>query len=800
MSRSVEELKNAYDDNDWRARYVKFMNLVEILRDCIIADDYVVPDEFNSAIKLTEAGNIVLNHLSRKDKVNPKDARLMCALTIGHDDLFIDIDATDITELATAIDKELKNATIRFPYTWGRELYDAYSDLYEDEKDLLTNEETLRLLDKLPFGVFQYGEFAVGPYGLRRSQSHRSIPGRRRVGAYHCSSLTCPSIHSVTLQTGQNASINRDRHKIEDYLQGLPNDPADWWALADELSGLSDAHYGDRRSGVLLHLIGDALTTDELRALVAELLDGTRGNFRKAVSSFLSVRSAQSAVEPLGRAHLLQLCLIAEEDSLATALDKLVREKKVVVPRGEVRRPVLNRNVRSGAFGLRPELGQYGVRYVSSDLGLATLRERRLLSALYLRDSESDVAELEWQLRGSDIDDLDEKLESFFQTRAPKEALERLILARKTNVITACHDVGIDSDWIMRDTELVEALMWKLGFPVYDADDPHADFWARHERLWALTQSSAIGDSERFADSASPYFTKLEGILVDSLAFTTWALLVDHTRSSTPFAYDDAEDRAQGLALLQEAVPISASGHPVPDYASEHVELRNLIEGFRTLARRLEQCADSREKYARPEDEFPPFDGKTDLKQFKLRSTIPFLDLSQPSQERIVTGLDQIGAAMLAAEVFAVRNDYAHYRRTAPDISRMEQALDAIRQSVTRLENLGFCRLLFTPALVSTDRWGTSRHEFLGPRSYEHIFARPTTLDWMGLPPLTEAQYLVRAASFGDPNEVLRFTRRYNSEFTSMWKGYPRRRRNSSGSADGEYGEASETEVEVAAN
>ncbi|MFN3950199.1 hypothetical protein [Microbacterium sp.] len=798
--RTVDELKLAYGDVKWRSRYLDICDLVEILGDCIIPDDFVVPDESNAAIKLTPAGNVVLDRLTRKEKVNAKDARLMCALTIGHDELFIDVDATDVDRLASAIQTEVFEGSIRFPYTWGRDLYDAYAELYEDEKDVLTNEETLRLLNKLPKGVVQYGSFTVGPYGLRRSLSHRSIPGRRRVAAYHCAVPTCQAIHPVALQTGQSATINRDRDKLELYLQGLTEEPADWWAFAEDLSGLSAAQYGDQRAGVLLPLIGDTLSDRELRALTSKALDSTRGELREAVSTFTTIGSAETATASMARSELLQICLVAAEDSLASAIDELVREGVIKVPRGDIRRPVINRNTRSGAFRLHAELGHHGVRFISDDPGLAILRERRLLNKLYLRDPESDVQELEWQLRGIDIEDLDEKLEHFFQTRAPQEALERLVLARKTNMITACHEVGIDSDSELPDSELVEALLWKLGFPTHTDEDPHRDFWRQHERLWALTQSSSIGNSERFLEAAGPYFTQLEGLIIDSLAFTSWALLVDHTRNDAPFAYDDYEDRAEGLALLQSAVGGAPAERPhAPDYTGERVELRNLIEGFRILAKHLETCRKNPEHYLRPTEEFPSYDGKTDLKRFILRSTVPFLDLSGPSQDRIVDGLKLIAQTMAEAEVHSVRNDYAHYRRTAPDISKIERALEAVRQSITRIENLGFCRLLFTPASVTTDRWGQSRHDFSGPRSYEHAFARPTTLDWMGLPSLTEPQYLLRAASFGDPNEVLRFTRRYDSEFSEMWTRYPRRRRSSPGTPSAEEQPSHDTDVDVAA-
>lgn len=160
-----------------------------------------------------------------------------------------------------------------------------------------------------------------------------------------------------------------------------------------------------------------------------------------------------------------------------------------------------------------------------------------------------------------------------------------------------------------------------------------------------------------------------------------------------------------------------------------------------------------------------------------FRSTAPFLDLTAPSQARITEGLKEVTKVLTKAEVNLVRNDYSHYRRNAPDVSRVERALEATRQAVTRIETLGFCRLLFTPMQVTLDPWGRSHHEFKGPRSYEHAFTRPTRYDWMGLPGLSTASYLMRSASVGEPTEVLRFVRRYKSEFADLWSGYPSRRR-----------------------
>jgi hypothetical protein len=785
--RSLEELKATYNDPEWRKTFCDFCDLMSILGDCIIADDYVASDALNSSLTFTEAGKKMIDRLVRKEGVSVKDARLNCALTLGHADLFIDVTRTEIPKLADAIHSELQQGRISLPFTFGRELYDRYALLFEDEKDSLSTQDTFRLLEGLPIGVYQYGRFTTGPFGLREATTSRNITSTRTAPAYHCSSSLCHRVHHVRLQTSMTASVNASRSTLDRILQDSPEESDEWWDLAAEISGLKGAYYSDRASATVIGLVGDCLSDDELRSLAEHLFDQTGGKLRAEVASFLPVRNAAECLSTLNRAQILQVLLFAPGATISSGIDHLVRSQAIVVPSGEIRRPVVNGGIESGAFYLRPELGSLGVRFVSSDPGLPLLRERRLLDKLYLRDEnqelQSDVHELEWQLRGVDIEDLDERLEYFYQTTSPHQALERLVLARRTNMITACTEVGLDEWENLDDAALIDTVLWKMGFDIVEDQDPHSTFWSRHERLWALIQSSSIGGSERFLESASPYFTELEGVLLDALAFTSWALLTDHIGNDDGFSYDDEEDRTEGLKMLQDAHDAHSKSEKAVAYSSQKVDLYDLIVGFRTLAKRLRAIEAAQDEFARPMAELPDYHRKTELKTFVFQSTVPFIDLSKPSRDRITTGLSSITTTLLDAEVNAVRNDYAHYRRTTPDLEKMELALEAARQAVTKIETLGFCRMIFTRSSVSTNRWGQTRYEFSGPRSFDHIFIRPTRFDWMGLPALSQPQYLLRAASFGDQREVLRFVPRSRSAFSRFWEGVPQRRRRGPGSS-----------------
>ena len=217
--RTAEQLKVEYPDADWRERFTQICDLMEVLGDCTISDKYAISDALNDAVALTPAGVTVRDRLARKEGVPVKEAKLMCALSIGHADLFIDVAKTDPTKLAEAVHREIADGRIIFPFIFGRDLYDQYAEIFDDEKDSLTNEETLNLLESLPRGVFQYGRYTVGPYGLQASSTARTLPASRRVPADHCSRALCRMLHPVLLATSHTAPVNRDREKLDNMLE-----------------------------------------------------------------------------------------------------------------------------------------------------------------------------------------------------------------------------------------------------------------------------------------------------------------------------------------------------------------------------------------------------------------------------------------------------------------------------------------------------------------------------------------------------------------------------------------------------
>jgi hypothetical protein len=128
------------------------------------------------------------------------------------------------------------------------------------------------------------------------------------------------------------------------------------------------------------------------------------------------------------------------------------------------------------------------------------------------------------------------------------------------------------------------------------------------------------------------------------------------------------------------------------------------------------------------------------------------------------------------AKVHIVRNDYMHYRSSVLDLTKLNTALEAVEKSVGRLEADGLCRLAYGLVSQSGDAWDRSIFTLRNARNRQIAFARPGAFDWNQMPGLRHLQYVMPAAVFASPNEMLRFTRIFETEYAEYWQDYPKRR------------------------
>lgn len=784
MVKLPTKLTTALPAAEQQNRYARFIDLMRLLGDCIIAADYTIPDSMNESIHLSVAGEAMMSRVAtaKTDRIPAKEARLLCALAVGGDELFVDIDRTDLERLAESISQQIVDGKIRFPANFGRETYDAFASLFEEPENLLTYEESQRLLDATPAGVHQYGRFVTGPYGLHTSASNRQVSTGQGVDGFHCSNTMCDAVHRVHLTTSREALINSHRSRFSEVLDEEDSTKLDWFGAADDIRDIDAIIFADAAVGVVATLIGDALSEPELRKLVAHLFDETGGDLRDRVKPFLDVRNASAAVAQLTRAQLMQIALLADEPSLQGALDVLVEDGDIRVPRGEVRRPVVNKEHRSGAFGLQPELGRHGVRFAARDPGFATLRLRQALGDLFDLASPIDIEELDWQIRHVDGENIEERLDTFFRVTDPAECIDRLVMTSRKHVVHVAKSLKLTEGLASDDATIVERILWKLGYPLHAEEDPRHEFWRLHERLTGLTQAShspGSRDTEEFLGVASKFFRELERYLSESLAFAAWALLHDHSEDPNPFQYGLEADHARGMEFVQSAADASVDQTMSFDFLTEKLDIYTLIRGFNFLAKHLESLANETGNFTRPAEQLPAYARGSKLKRFPFGSTAPFLNLTERSRERISKQLLAVSQAMQRGKVNEIRNEHQHYRKTASGVEQIEAALREIEFSMRGLEASGFGLVEFRVDDAIHDRWGRSEYYLAAPRGARHVITRPSSFDWLGLPDLEAPQYVIAAATFAEPNEVLRFRRRLDSEYTQMWVDFPSRRRRS---------------------
>lgn len=802
---SKDQLLAKYSDPEWRDRFMRLCELTEILSECIIRESYTVPDELNNAIALTEYGNRYWQELRRQfptktqsvapnsalkggagksadRQLTPNVARLMCLLTLTHVDVLIDVMATDIEKIEASINAQILSGKIRFPFIFGRELYDRAADLFPTERVSLSVEETDELLEGTSPGVLQAGEYIIGPLGMIRGRASRDLAIYRSVPLFHCADPDCDRVHRTELATDFDAPVNRFRTDFRKMLDEESKEGSDWAEFLVEVSGHQTRYYAEDDMDTLPFLVGDALSDIELRRL-AEALIADAGT---GIADQLATVATPPKIErhkfrtQQSRAVLLQVILLATDEEIVSNIDNLVYRRRIEVPVGEVRRPVVNQRRRSGAFGLQVQLSRHGIAARPSAASFSSARLRALLGKLY-ELGKQDEAELDWQLRGVEAPERDHRLEEFYRNSNPREILRRLVFSRYSDLVAASHHLGLRLRAVgeLSDEELIDALLWKLGYVSTEEQEPHGQFWRLHgslRRLTAEANVSTLSDIEAIRSVASNYFVALEELLFDALTFSTWALSTDHFTQTRRFVFEPDTARPAAVRTLNKFAAERESDQENLEYFEERNTLYALCRGFALLSDGLTALEGEASSRTRDEAEVPDFVRHTTIQNFPFMHTALYLDLTKSSRAEICGQLRELSRSLVSANVHEVRNSYLHFRRSQAELDQMSQALDACEAVVRALEQSGLARSAFHLASTKTDEWGRTSVTFHGAGGREILFARPSRYEWSGVPGLGGSQYVLPLARFGDPGEVVRFLPAVTSPFSKLWSEYPRRR------------------------
>ncbi|WP_454169590.1 hypothetical protein [Microbacterium paulum] len=762
------ELSVMYGDAEWREKLLDVMALVGILRDCIIESQYRPSEELKNAIALTDVGVQVRQRMITQEKVDANDAKLLALLGLVHVDPLVDIDAIDPDALASAISAEMRSGAIRFPLILGRELYERCVTLFAEERDYLNHEDTLKLLEGIDQGVFQAGPFLLGPYGVRRRPFYRRMGPTTAVPIQHCADNACARVHRVQLTTSIEAGVNRSRPSLGKVLDQISNEPSEWNGFISDITEDRFNEYEVRESAGVEYVLGDAFSDDELRSLALHAASTTNGALQANATELGIEGQPRSVVPGMSRAQLLQLLLMFDNDTLGSLIDSAIREGELVVPADEVRRPRVNRAAHFGAWGLRPQISRLGVRALSEDPDLPLLRMSALVRDLFDVDSANDMEELSWILRGTRGATADEQLAEFLRTSEPAHVIDTLVLARRQNARAVCAMLGIDIE--QENAGLRDSVLWKLGFPLPRSQDLRDEYWRLHGSLEALAKTAAVdltSTAEGLRQASSDYFVSLERFLFDSLVFATWGLLQDHYLSKSPFTFFEADARSFSIAALND-----------PD---EDVDLNRLTDepvlsaivlGFVRLAKKLDGLRGDADAHLRESGAFPKYAAKTALQRFPFAHVHPYLDLLPDAQVHLAETLAKVGNELNNSGIMTARNGLLHAKQRVPLVGEVEEALQRARVALNRLESIGCVRSTFAVSSTVTNAWGGSTTT-LSSNGRTISFSSPSPYEWAKLPSFGRPHYLMQGAVFARPNEMLRFSEGFDSEYQRYWANFP---------------------------
>jgi hypothetical protein len=749
--------------------------LGKFLGDCVVPDRFRPRPEYGNHIRLSERGENVFRKVSQRNAQYPNLVRLAVFLKMFCNEGPLISEDTDVVGLAAVIDEDLKNQKLFLPYIYGRDLHDLWAeDVAEPKK--MDARRSIELLGQTPIGVYQAGRFVSGPFGLLTSSVSRDLWPTRFIPGYLCSDPACPTVHKFELTTGENKNWTRIQSSCDGVLRSeYPTESAAMERLSRQLSlGLAGDFDKFKNSSALIDLLADAMSLVELQYVLDSLLRsklGDRSYKTDLIKKVGFVGDPTKFVESLEQPALLQMLLLHSDSEIEQAVDVVIADGKIPFSETEVRGHKFQRR----SSHVIAEMGHNGLRYRGQNLsGYATQRLLQILRRLYLNSSTRDPEDLVFQLQLSPSEHPDDNLRAAVHQFDVEELIRSSIASNRATAVETGKLLNISQLEQKPAEQIVSAVRWKIGLPAESQFDGLQKVATFGEDL-----KSALGAGEEkdvIRGHIANLFVELESALQSSISFLTWALTTDHYQSERRFAFDPIRDVS--LSFIDTYAP---TDDPLNQLHPEgRSTLVPLCASFSRLANAL-QSLDS-ENHIRPTERYPVLSQVSD-QPFLWRHLIPFLDLTQISQEKILAHLREISSLLQQQSVIDLRNASQHGNRELPDAHQVNEGLSLIETARDVLEKQGIYPHLFTLHADSSDLMGRRTVTYVGGTEDFEILL-PNGYAPSRMPHVAPAVLAIPSALTASVG-ILRFTLIGRPGPDLFWDGWPKRLRPPSLRIDG---------------
>ena len=477
-----------------------------------------------------------------------------------HHDLLVDVERTDLEAVRSILDSELRSHKIRWPYRFGRLLYDKFNDITQsDRTDHIEPAEVKKLLTDTPQGVYQVDTLLSGPLGFLTSFESRYLPVELSLPLWHCSDTGCEALHTVNLILPRVAVINA-YERLESAANIKLGLPSEWFHELIRLHRGSNWQQG-REYYDLPALVADAIVGEERTILLTSALNSSAGDLVRDILGSpprrrrLAVGPAERVASSLSDVEQLQLLLVLSDTDLIHLLDRCVFDRKIVIPPNQLRRAALRPRSLSW-LDSGSEMSGFGIRNRKPDpiAGLsATIWEA------YKANGQLD--DLSWKIRKRIEEPSQTMLMDYIRGSGPAQAIRDLILSNRPTALHVLRKMNLQ----MIESEDVEFsvnwLLWKLGFNPSRYDDDCSRLRTHvnqfNDVLLRIGVVRSEADRDTIRSAGVNLFVLVERFLEQLIAYNTWLLSVDHFLEPR-FEYN----ANAALASVNEALeaPINAEG------------------------------------------------------------------------------------------------------------------------------------------------------------------------------------------------------------------------------------------------
>lgn len=781
----VHEIEEKYSDDNFKKSFAGLFAIRTLLNGGLVTTGYKPNEELKDVIYLTDEGKRVASKLEEElPGITIEETHLALFKKFYHLDLFVDVNKTEKEKVREIIGDDILNGRIKYPLVFGRSLYDKYYDLFPEIRvEDLPSDDTMKLLENQPQGILQLWDSITGPFGMLKGNSNRFIPPSLEVPLWHCPDPSCSHLHAVSLNSGECRLLDA-KSFLDKYCNNTYGPGSHWYDFFRVQIMTDEYFYGDMHLFELIILLEEAFSVRELQSILMELIlqnsEGMREMFpKKEYFKELFSGSAEKIAISMDKSQCLQLISLANDESIAGAIEAMINRGIIVIPPTEIRRCTISK-LRMDCFDSECEVSPFGIRSMAKKvIGLGPQRLKRLIRDVY--ETTNDLEQLKWSLRHIEGETINQKLDRYINSEDPKEVVKNLILSSEGKINKAFEIIkyGIFEfpDSMAKEEYLIDKILWKLGFDIKVYPAGQKVFWERLTRLNEVVRGSdeyGEDDKEQIRSVGVNFFVSLEEILDESLSFITWVLLSDHF-SITEFKFNLDVARDFMLSTLTGKI---VGGNKVVFKKDGKNTLYPLIQGFKLLANICMKIRKQGGKeFRRSEGELPGYYGKTQLELFPFIHKKLVLDLNQSDYDKIIELLLEIETVLERANICNIRNRIDHGGRDFPRRQEIEEALNETKRIINKIEKVGICPLVYLMTRLEVDQYNRGLAIFKNYKGVEIPIKLGSQFGACKLPSPEGYLVIVPAVHMDDTNEMLRFKIEEKSDFTEMWKDYPRRKK-----------------------